>query len=138
LSKNKYFQFTQGIKILDEKMSFYLFISILCAKILGVNWALGSLHTRHFCSRYCDKKTFFIQYFFSCVYWKYFFRTILNILKCHYNILKKRNIFIKMSSYLFIKILCAKMFSVYKALISEYNLNLRWPNIPCDCDWIYT
>jgi hypothetical protein len=84
---------------------------------------LGPLHTRHFCSRYCDKKdivikrykTIFIQYFFPvCIEYIYFFGTILNILKCHYNILKKKYLFIKMSFYLFIKILCSKMSSVYK------------------------
>jgi len=41
--------------------------------------------------RYCDKKTFFIQnMFFLCVLKIFFFGTILNILKCHYNILKKK------------------------------------------------
>ncbi len=102
---------------------------------------LGSLHTRHFCSRYCDieikrycdKKTFFIQNFFPVCIENIFWGMILNILKCHYNILKKkmsfyRNIFLSqylfiaisfyrnifLSQYLFISILCLKMSSVYK------------------------
>ncbi len=36
------------------------------------------------------KRHFSSKIFFSCVIWKYFFETILNILKCHYNILKKK------------------------------------------------
>jgi hypothetical protein len=41
LYENKYFQFPLEIKLLDEKCLFYLFIGILCAKILCVNCALG-------------------------------------------------------------------------------------------------
>jgi len=64
---------------------------------------LGPLHTRHFHTQYCDKKTlrykdvaikiyFFIQYIFpvcTCIENIYFY-TNLNIFNCHDNILKKK------------------------------------------------
>ncbi len=68
-------------------------------------WSLfGQIHTQYFCAKYWDKKTLknrekdiFHPIFFSCVTWKYLFLTIMlietqfeNILKCHYNILKKK------------------------------------------------
>ncbi len=31
------------------------------------------IYTQYFCTQYWDKKTFFIQYFFSCANWKYSF-----------------------------------------------------------------
>ncbi len=46
------------------------------------------------------------------------FGTILNILECHYHILKKKYLFIKMSFYPFIKIWCSKMSSVTVVCIS--------------------
>ncbi len=45
-----------------------------------------------------------------------------NILKCHYNICKKKIPFIKMFFYLFIAILCLKMSSVYKPLTGLKDL----------------
>jgi len=93
------------------------------------NGLLGLIHTRHFGTQYCDKKIkrhFWSNIFFHCVNWKYLFLSMdtrvcienHNILKCHYNILKKKlsfyqNIFL--SQYLFIAILCVKMSRVNKA-----------------------
>ncbi len=51
---------------------------------------------------------------------------------CHYNILNKKYPFIKMSFYLFIEILCAKISSVYRARIIH---NLK-ATIYCRCDLI--
>jgi len=60
---------------------------------------------------------------------------ILNILKCHYNILKKKNYFCQnvfLSQYLFISILCLKMSSVYKplkripAFISSFRMKMTF------------
>jgi len=79
------------------------------------------------------------------VYWKYFFGTILNILKCHYNILKGKNNFLLQylrSIYLFIKILCAYKpypschFNIYPGFGSNlipYNDNFfrHWPRNVC-------
>ncbi len=77
---------------------------------------IGPLHTRHFCPRYFDivikrlKKNFF----FKILQWN--FKIFIIVPKNVFNTHRKKNIGWKMSFYLFIKILCAKMSSVYWAL----------------------
>jgi len=105
------------------------FVAILSYLIICCFSLLGSIHTRHFGTQYCDKKIFFHPTFFSCVYWKYLFldhyaywNLVLNCFKMSIQYFEEKNIFfIKMSFYLFISILWAEMSSVYKPLGSIHT-----------------
>jgi len=68
--------------------------------------------------RYCDKmiKRFFHPIFFPVCVENIFLGTILNVLKCHYNILKKKIYFYQNVFLSFNQNLCAKMSCVYRAL----------------------
>ncbi len=81
----------------------YIFVEMKRHMILAFdlhqkNNKKGPIHTRHFYAQYCDKKIFFNKFYFHCVNWKYSFMSMdtwvcienNNILKCHYNILKKK------------------------------------------------
>ncbi len=95
-----------------------LFILILYAKILCVNWALswqwematlGLIHTRHFDAQYCDiaitiyfdKKTFFSQYF-SPVWIENIYFCVLDFEMSLQYFYKKMSFFNFLLQYLFI------------------------------------
>ncbi len=121
-----YPNFTTIHQMVTKSWLFNFFFSSTFRLKNSLKWTcLGSLHTRHFCSRYCNieikilqkKDIFQPKYIFSVCIENFFFVIILNILKCHHNILKKIISFyhnVLLSQYLFISILCLKMSSVYK------------------------
>jgi len=82
---------------------------------------LGLIHTWHFDAQYFDiaiikiKRHFSTNIFFTVWIENTFFCLFETILKCNYNILKKKYLFIAISFYCNIAILCAKMSRVNKA-----------------------
>ncbi len=75
--------------------------------------------------RYCNKKTYFSQYFFPVWIENVYFCIFEYILKCQNNILTKKCLFIFLLQYFLIPILCAKMSRVNKALGWHEPLKVR-------------
>ncbi len=65
--------------------------------------------------RYCNKKSFLSQYFFSCENWKYLFLCIWIDFEMSLQYFDKKCLFIFLLQYLFISILWAKILCVNKA-----------------------
>jgi len=77
--------------------------------------------------RYCDKKKFFIQYFLSCVYWKYLFLDNSKYFEMSLKYFEEKHIFLSKCLFIFfIAILCAKMSSVYKPFRRTKKKNYKF------------
>ncbi len=101
-------------KDLFFKMSFYLFIFILCAKILCVTLALGPIQTRYFCTQYCEPRISMMNQ--GKLLTKLNPRYVKVFKSLPWLDIELYASKISMSFYHFIAILCAKISSVYKPL----------------------